>query len=131
MEYVNNLIVKLNHVNDDYVQMLIDDYGYTCETNVNKEYINLTHIYLLTTCDGVCKVIYCDDINKEYLNNKYINCDDNILLFLTLAGMKNELYDYTPCISDDNQLVMYKYLSSTKHIRYANIDEITTFFTKK
>lgn len=31
MEYVNNLIVKVNHVNEDYVQMLIDDYGYTCD----------------------------------------------------------------------------------------------------
>ena len=99
MEFINNAVVKLNHLNEDYLNMLIDEYGYICLNELDVEMCKLNNTYLYVTKFGECGYYHS---NNLHLSDNYIDCGDNISLFLTLAGMTSVVYKNTPYLIMEN-----------------------------
>ena len=99
MEFINNAVVKLNHLNEDYLNMLVDEYGYLCLDELYEETWEINNTYLYVTKFGECGYYHCDNL---HLSDNYIDCGDNISLFLTLAGMTSGVYKNTPYLIMEN-----------------------------
>lgn len=100
MEFINNAVVKLNHLNEDYLNMLVDEYGYLCLNELDEEEMcDIKNTYLYVTKFGECGYYHCDNL---HLSDNYVDCGDNISLFLTLAGMTSQIYKNTPYLIMEN-----------------------------
>ena len=94
-KFKNNLIVNVYNEDASYVKYVLRELGYVSEYVTETEYINGG---LVTENTGVYYTMFGRGTNTN--SPDYINCGNNIELFLSLASMRDDTDIYQLFVSD-------------------------------
>ena len=94
-KFKNNLIVNVYNEDASYVKYVLRELGYVSEYVTETEYINGG---LVTENTGVYYTMFGRGTNTN--SSDYINCGNNIELFLSLASMRDDSDIYQLFVSD-------------------------------
>ena len=94
-KFKNNLIVNVYNEDASYVRYVLRELGYVSEYVTETEYINGG---LVTEKTGVYYTMFGRGTNTN--SPDYINCGNNIELFLSLASMRDDTDIYQLFVSD-------------------------------